>query len=166
MSRQNKFSKHFDVLFWVHLKHSESPSIWYKVLVVGHSSWCEHVLRGPWRGGHWNHKAFYAPSGKLDQNLWVSHQDPRRGGLHHHLLRRHSWEPAAYWRILQVRSTQQHRWFSLCRVSIVGHTSVFSSQQLCRCRELHLSSGRWHSLKTVGSQLPHAGHPLEIKMCT
>lgn len=88
------------------------------------SSWCEHILRGPGRGGHWNHQAFEAPSRKLHEKLRVSDQDPCRGGIHHHLLHRHPGEPAAQWRTLQVRFTQQHRRFSGCRTSVVTHFSV------------------------------------------
>lgn len=148
--------------------HSESPPV-FDTSVVGHSSWREHVLRGPRHGGHWNHKAFRAPSGKLHQNLWVSHQDPCRGGLHHHLLRGHSWEPTAYWRILQVRPASAAASVVLGALQSANRGSTLlcpPPQQLCRCRERHRRPGRWHGLKTVGSQLPHAGHPLEIKTCT
>lgn len=141
---------------------SGTMSIYAFINVVG-SSRCEHVLRGPWHGGHRNHQAFYPSSGKVHQNLWLSHQDPRRGGLHHRLLRGHSGEPAAHWRVLQVR---QHRCPSRCTASIGRHASVSSSQQLRRCRELGLGSGRRRGLEAVGSQLPHAGHLLEIETCT
>lgn len=87
--------------------------------VFNGSSWCEHVLRGPGCGGHWNHQVFDAPSHKLHQNLRVSDQDPCRGGVHHHLLHRHPGEPAAQWRTLQVRFTQQRRRLSGCRASAV-----------------------------------------------
>lgn len=50
----------------------------------------------------------------------------------------------------------EHQWW---------HTSLSSSQQLCCCAGLRRSSGRWHGLEAVGCQLPHAGHPLEMKMC-